>query len=93
VRMSEDRVHVVAVLIAEKLLDDGAVAEPENRNLFIQKITAWIIDDLKTEDEIDREARRILQSYSRPIEEGSEEWDILFRKTREELADRKGYVL
>jgi hypothetical protein len=91
--MSEDRVHVVAVLIAEKLLEDKAVTEPENRNIFVQRIAAWIIDDLKTEDEIDREARRILQSYSRPIEEGSEEWDILFRKTRADLADRKGYVL
>jgi hypothetical protein len=92
-RLSEDRVFVVAELMVNKMLENEVISEPENENLLVQQIAGWIIDDLKMEDEIDREARKILRSYSKPIEENSEEWDILFRKTKEELAERKGYVL
>jgi len=84
---------VVVLLIIEKLLDSEAIAPPENMNLLVQRVVGWIVDDLKTEDEIDKETRRILSSYSKPLEEGSEAWDIKFRQTREDLAERRGYVL
>ncbi len=84
---------MVVLLIIDELLDSEAIAPPENMNLLVQRMVGWIIDDLKTEDEIDRETRRILFSYSKPLEEGSEAWDIKFRQTREDLAERRGYVL
>lgn len=92
-RLSEERVHVLAARIVQQLIEAKAVSMPENENLLKQRVASWIIDDLKTEDEIDREARRILRSYSHPLEEGSEEWEIKLRQTREELAARRGYVL
>ncbi len=79
--------------MVERLLEAEAIAPPENENLLVQRMAGWLIDDLRTEDEIDRETRRILRSYSRPIDEDSEEWDILFRKTRVEQAERRGYIL
>ncbi|MBN1423794.1 DUF507 family protein [Candidatus Fermentibacteria bacterium] len=92
-RLSEERVHVLAAHIVQKLVEAEAVVAPDNENLLKQRVAAWIIDDLKTEDEIDREARRILRSLSRPPEEGSEEWDIKLRQTRDDLAQRRGYAL
>ncbi len=92
-RLSEERVHVVASRIVHHLIEGGAIEKPENENLLKQRIASWIIEDLKMEDEIDREARRILRSYSHPLEEGSEEWEIKLRQTKEELAARRGYVL
>lgn len=92
-RLSEERVFVIVGDMVERLLEAEAIAPPENENLLVQRIAGWLIDDLRTEDEIDREVRRILRSYSRPIDEDSEEWDILFRKTRLEQAERRGYIL
>lgn len=92
-RLSEERVHVLAAHMVQQLIEAEAVVVPENENIFKQRVAAWIIDDLKAEDEIDREARRILRSLSRPPEEGSEEWEIKLRQTRDDVAQRRGYVL
>ena len=39
---------------------------------------------LKKEERIDKIARQKIESQTRPIPEGSEEWDILYRKYYEE---------
>ena len=41
------------------------------------------------EETIDQEVRRTLASYSRPVPEGSAEWEILYQKTREEVLKRR----
>lgn len=92
-RLSEERVHVLASRIVDQLVEGRVIAKPDNENLLKQRIAAWIIEDLKTEDEIDREARRILRSMSHPPEEGSEDWEISLRRIKEDLAARRGFVL
>ena len=45
---------------------------------------------MKVEAELEKKVRRRLESYSRPVPEGSQEWDILYHKTyEEELRKRK----
>src|SRR5207247_4996615 len=44
-----------------------------------------LTDESKLEDSIDGEVRKILGSYSRPMPEGSREWEVLYQKTREEV--------
>lgn len=40
--------------------------------------------ELAEEEEVDKAVRGRLRSYSRQIVEGSQEWDVLYRKTYEE---------
>jgi hypothetical protein len=48
------------------------------------------MSELAQEEDIDRTVRAKLASYSRPIAEGSQEWEVLYRKTiEEELRKRK----
>jgi hypothetical protein len=49
------------------------------------------VADLRQEEEIDAEVERVLATYSREIK-GTER-DILFRKHKEEIARRRGYLL
>ena len=51
----------------------------------------FILEDLRIEEALDAEVEKVLATYSREIK-GTER-DILFRKHKEELARKRGYVL
>ena len=44
-----------------------------------------LTEESKLAESIDGEVRKILASYSRPMPEGSREWEVLYEKTREEV--------
>lgn len=52
-----------------------------------------ITDDFAVEDQIDTEARRILQDHARDIREKGLDYRQLFTKTKEKLARDRGFVL
>ena len=56
----------------------------------LKEIKRVLNEQVKIEQEIDHVTRAKLKSYSRQIPEGSQEWDVLYRKTyTEELHKRK----
>ena len=56
-------------------------APDETRTEIIRALT----EEAKLAESIDGEVRKILGSYSRPMPEGSREWEVLYEKTREEV--------
>ena len=56
----------------------------------LKEIKRVLNEQVKIEQEVDQVIRTKLKSYSRAIPEGSQEWDVLYRKTyAEELRKRK----
>jgi len=56
----------------------------------LREVKKVIAEHMKVEAELDQRVRRRLESYSRAIPEGSQEWDVLYHKTfEEELRKRK----
>jgi hypothetical protein len=56
----------------------------------LREVKKVITEHMKVEAELEQKVRRRLESYSRPVPEGSQEWDVLYRKTyEEELRKRK----
>ena len=49
------------------------------------EIIRVLTDESKLEESIDTEVRKTLASYSRPMPEGSREWEVLYDKTRDEV--------
>lgn len=94
-RLSMAKVGRIAEQVVDALLENDAVTLKRRgragRAALVAAIRDLILADLRIEDEIDAEVERVLDSYSREIV-GTER-DILFRKTKEEIADRRGYVL
>jgi len=94
-RLSSDKIGRIAEVVVDALLEKEMLALHRpgraGRAALVAAVRDLITDDLRVEDEIDAEAERILASYSRKIV-GTER-DILFRKTKEEIASRRGYVL
>lgn len=94
-RLSPDKVGRVAEMVVDALIAREALLlhrpGQAGRAALVAAIRDLIAADLRIEEEIDREVERILASYSRAII-GTER-DILFRKTKEEIAARRGYIL
>jgi hypothetical protein len=83
-RMSRERIFYLADLIMKDLVAVPGVqvkAPDEVRPEIIRVLT----DESKLEESIDTEVRKTLASYSRPMPEGSREWEILYDKTRGEV--------
>jgi hypothetical protein len=98
-RLSEDKVRVIAERLHDELAQRGLLAYKETpgqkpgagRAARVKQIYDFIIGDLRKEEEIDAEVERILASYSRELR-GTER-DVLFRKHKEEVARKRGYIL
>jgi hypothetical protein len=89
VRFSRERVfHLAARLVEELLAQSGVTALRPADDVRAEVIRA-LSDETRVEDTIDAEVRKILSSYARPAPEGSPEWEVLYQKTREEVARRR----
>jgi len=83
-RMSRERIFYLADLIMKELGAAEGVhvkAPDEVRPELIRALT----EESKLEESVDSEVRKTLSSYSRPMPEGSREWEVLYDKTREEV--------
>jgi hypothetical protein len=87
-RMSRDRIFYLADLLMKELssTDGVAVKAPDDVRPEIIRVLS---DESKLEESIDTEVRRILGSYSRPLPEGSREWEVMYQKTREDVFRRR----
>jgi hypothetical protein len=89
-RLSREKINQLSHLITQNLMscDEIELLKPENDVRL--EILRVITEELKVDDQIDRRVRDKLASYSRPILEGSREWDIMYRKLYEEELVRLG---
>lgn len=94
-RLSPEKIGRIAEVIVDALLEKEALMlrRPgrSGRAALVAAVRDLIAADLRIEEEIDAEAERVLASYRREIV-GTER-DVLFRKIKEEIAARRGYIL
>ena len=83
-RMSRERIFHLADLIVKELGSTPGVHIKAPDDLRPEVVRA-LSEEAKLEESIDGEVRKILASYSRPMPEGSREWEVLYAKTREEV--------
>lgn len=83
-RMSRERIFYLADRILAELQSTEGVALKAGDDLRVE-VVRTLTDETKLEDSIDQEVRRLLSSYSRPVVEGSPEWEVLYQKTRDEV--------
>lgn len=83
-RLSREKVNLLSHHITEKLASIDEIEFIEDRNTIRLAVVAILTKWLKKEEEVDRGARRKIESQKRSIPEGSAEWEILYRKYYEE---------
>ncbi|MBI3621346.1 MAG: DUF507 family protein [Nitrospirae bacterium] len=81
---SEEKLTHVAHLVFEGIGRFDGVELIADEEVLLKQIKQVLFEESRVDDEIDRAVRARLASYSRKIAEGSEEWDVLYRKGIEE---------
>ena len=89
-RLSREKIVRLSHQITRLLVDDSQVDFVEDRDTIRQEIVQILQSLLKQEEQVDAEVRRKIASQKREILEGSEEWDILYRKYYGEGLKRMG---
>jgi len=89
-RLSREKTVRLSHRVIDFLVSSSDVDFIEDRDTIRQEIVAILTALLKVEEQIDTEARAKIGSQKREILEGSEEWDILYRKYYSEGLKRLG---
>jgi hypothetical protein len=90
VRLSRDKVNVLARSVADALKQMDEVEFIEDPNTIRQETRKFLEELLNREEKIDQSARLKIESQKRTILEGSQEWDILYRKYYNEEVKKLG---
>ena len=89
-RISRDKVNRVAHVVTDALAEMNEVDFVEDRNTIRLEVRKVLEDLLSQEAKIDQSARAKIENQKRTILEGSQEWDILYRKYYNEEVKKLG---
>ncbi len=89
-RLSRDKLNVCTKRIAEVLRQMDDVVFVEDPNTIRVEVRTILENLLKEEEKIDQSARQKIESQKRTIIEGTQEWDILYRKYYNEEVKKLG---
>lgn len=89
-RLSREKTVRLSHRIIDVLVANQDVDFVEDRDTIRQEIINILQSLLKLEEQVDTEARQKIGSQKREILEGSEEWDLLYRKYYSEGLKRMG---
>jgi hypothetical protein len=90
VRLSRDKVNKLAHVITDAVADMDQVEFIEDRNTIRLEVRKILEELFMQEARIDQAARQKIESQKRTILEGSQEWDILYRKYYNEEVKKLG---
>jgi hypothetical protein len=93
VKLSREKVIRLSHLIFNQLNQDEEVEFYADPQEIRQEIFKLISDEMKADEAIDAVVRRKIESQKRVIVEGSDEWDVLYRKYYEEETARHRKVM
>ena len=89
-RISREKINKLAHAVADTLAETESVDFIEDRNTIRQEARRVLELLMAEEAKIDAAARQKIESQSKTILEGSQEWDILYRKYYNEEVKKLG---
>lgn len=89
-RLSRDKVNKLAHVVSDALAETPQADFVEDRNTIRLEVRKILEELLNQEARIDQSARQKIESQKRTILEGSQEWDILYRKYYNEEVKKLG---
>lgn len=92
-RLSEDRIQFIANQIAKELIEKKLIKYGGSTIVLEAEISKVILEDLRIEDDIDKEVVEMIGKMKRQIPPGSAEWSAIYAEKKEEIARRRNYQL
>ena len=91
-RLSPDEIEFIARKIVKTLVAEERLAVDDEARVA-RGIAKVIADDLLVEDKLNEEVREILSQHTSQMERSDITYSDMFKKTKRELAKKKGIVL
>ena len=91
-KLSRPKMVHLSHVVVEGLEKHPDVLLIHDRNDVRLRIFDLILEEAKADAEMDATARKKISSMSRPIPEGSEEWEVLYRQYYREEIEKRGKV-
>lgn len=92
-RLSNAKINHLANIMMEYLRNEELVEFFDEESDIRMEIARVIQEELRDDEVIDQAVRYKIESQSRDIPEGSEEWDILYRRYYDEEMARRQKVV
>ena len=89
-RLTREKVVRMSHQLIDLLVQSNDVEFIEDRDTIRQHMVQTMTNVLKEEEKLEAEVRKRITSQKKEILEGSEEWDVLFRKYYSEELRRMG---
>ena len=89
-RLSREKIVRISHQVVDLLVQSNEVEFIEDRDTIRQHVVQTITNILREEEKIEQEVRKRITSQKKEILEGSEEWDVMFRKYYSEELRRAG---
>jgi uncharacterized protein len=89
-RLTREKVVRISHQLIDLLVQSNDVEFIEDRDTIRQHMVQTMTNGLKEEEKVELEVRKRITSQKKEILEGSEEWDVLFRKYYSEELRRMG---
>ena len=91
-RLTREKAMRLSHIVTDVLVSSEEVEFVEDRDTIRQKTAQILQELLKEEEAVDAEVRKKISSQKKEVLEGSEEWDVLYRKYYAEEMRRMGIV-
>ena len=92
-KLSREKVLRLSHLILDYIKEDDGIEYFVETQELRQEIQRLIEGEMKADEAIDALVRRKIETQKRAIVEGSDEWDVLYRKYYEEESARHRKVM
>ena len=89
-RLTREKTIRLSHIVTDVLVVTEEVEFVEDRDTIRQKVVQILQELLKEEEAVDTEVRKKITSQKKEVLEGSEEWDLLYRKYYAEEMRRMG---
>ena len=89
-RLTREKTIRLSHVITDLLVACDDVEFVEDRDTIRQKVVQILLELLKEEEAVDTEVKKKITSQKKEILEGSEEWDVVYRKYYAEEMRRLG---
>lgn len=89
-RLSREKIVRISHQLVDLLVQSHEVEFVEDRDTIRQHMVQTITSVLREEEKVEVEVRKRITSQKKEIIEGSEEWDVLYRKYYSEELRRMG---
>ncbi len=91
-RLTKSQIQFLGYRITDDLHVSGLI-DPEDPNDLMDRIVELITEELRKEDELNEEVRKLLDGYSEQIRQGGIEYREMFKLVKKKIARERNLVL